>query len=323
MIVKPFGFLFRWCAIISFLWLSCASMAADAVADRTLTGDKVCTACHDESEAKAVLAIYKTAHGVKADARTPGCQSCHGPSEAHVKNAAGKEIRPLVDINFGRKDASSVAVQTETCLGCHKTGMRMHWAGSQHQSGDVSCTSCHMVHAKVDKVMDKVAQPEVCFTCHKSQRAQMHRLSTHPVVAGKMSCSDCHNPHGSTGPKLMVKNSINETCYTCHAERRGPFLFEHTPVTDDCSNCHTPHGSNNTALLKVRTPFLCQSCHTADHSGVANSASHLPGGATTTVNGRQPLANQSPRAQMNGRNCLSCHSVVHGSNHPAGAKFNR
>ena len=315
-----------WCLITGAVLHASFALAADdkiAAADRTLTGDKVCTKCHDESEARPVLAINKTPHGVKADARTPGCQTCHGASDAHVKNVAGKDIRPLVDINFGKKDASSVEVQANTCLTCHKSGQRMHWAGSEHQNRDVPCTSCHVVHAHADKVLNKVTQPEVCYTCHKTQRAQMHRLSTHPVVAGKVTCSDCHNPHGSIGPKLMVKKSVNETCYTCHAERRGPFLFEHSPVTDDCTNCHTPHGSNNGALLKVRVPQLCQQCHTADHSGVLNSAGNLPGRSTTSVNGRQPLANQSPRAQMNGRACLSCHSVIHGSNHPAGAKFNR
>jgi DmsE family decaheme c-type cytochrome len=322
--VKAFRLFAGLAVILSCLALASPAMAADAVAaDRTLAGDKVCTACHDESEAKAVLAIYKTAHGVKPDTRTPGCQSCHGASDAHVKNAAGSSTRPMVDINFGKKDAATAQVQTETCLGCHKTGLRMHWVGSQHQSADVACTSCHTVHTHSDKVLDKTAQAEVCFACHKTQRAQLHRQSSHPVLEGKMACSDCHNPHGSTGPKLMVKNSVNETCYTCHAERRGPFLFEHSPVADDCVSCHTPHGSNNAALLKMRTPQLCQQCHTADHSGVVNSATGLPGGAVTTVNGRQPLANQSPRAQMNARNCLSCHSVIHGSNHPAGAKFNR
>jgi DmsE family decaheme c-type cytochrome len=313
-----------------YLVLACllhapSSLAASQTAtpDRTLTGDKVCTSCHDESESKPILAMYKTPHGVKGDSRTPGCQTCHGASEAHVKNPEGKSIRPFVDINFGKKDASSTQVQTETCLGCHKAGLRMHWAGSTHQSKDVPCTSCHAVHTHQDKVMNKTEQPEVCYTCHKSQRAQFHRQSAHPVTAGKVSCSDCHNPHGSTGPKLMAKKSINETCYTCHAERRGPFLFEHSPVTDDCTNCHTPHGSTNNALLKVRTPWLCQQCHTADHAGVVNSAGNLTNGTTTTINGRQALANQSPRAQMNGRNCLSCHSLVHGSNHPAGAKFSR
>jgi DmsE family decaheme c-type cytochrome len=138
-----------------------------------------------------------------------------------------------------------------------------------------------------------------------------------------MACSDCHNPHGSLGPKLMVKNSVNETCYTCHADRRGPFLWEHSPVTEDCTICHTPHGSNNTPLLKARTPWLCQECHTSDHSGPVNSGANLPTGDSTTVGGLLPFGNQAPRSQTNGRNCLSCHPLVHGSNHPAGARFSK
>ena len=38
--------------------------------------------------------------------------------------------------------------------------------------------------------------------------------------------------------------SVNEQCYTCHTEKRGPFLWEHAPVRESCLNCHTPHGSN-------------------------------------------------------------------------------
>ena len=39
-----------------------------------------------------------------------------------------------------------------------------------------------------------------------------------------MTCSDCHNVHGSVGPALAKRDSTNETCYTCHAEKRGPFV---------------------------------------------------------------------------------------------------
>jgi DmsE family decaheme c-type cytochrome len=260
---------------------------------------------------------------VKADGRTPGCQSCHGASEAHVKNPQGLSTRPLVDVNFGGKSETSAQTQANTCLGCHQGGLRLHWAGSEHERRDIACTSCHRIHVADDPVLNKATQPEVCFTCHQTQRAQIHRISTHPIAAGKMTCSDCHNPHGSTGPRLMMKNSINETCYTCHAERRGPFLWEHSPVSEDCTNCHTPHGSNNASLLKTRTPWLCQECHTSDHSGPINSGANLPSGAATTVNGLLQLANQAPRTQMNGRNCLSCHPLVHGSNHPAGARFQK
>jgi DmsE family decaheme c-type cytochrome len=122
---------------------------------------------------------------------------------------------------------------------------------------------------------------------------------------------------------LLVKNNVNETCYTCHAEKRGPFLWEHGPVTDDCTNCHTPHGSSNTPLLKTRAPFLCQECHTGDHGKNIYSGGNLPSGNLTSFNGTQGVANQGAPAQLNGRACMNCHSLVHGSNHPAGAKFQK
>jgi DmsE family decaheme c-type cytochrome len=179
------------------------------------------------------------------------------------------------------------------------------------------------VHKSNDPVLTKATQPEVCFNCHKTERAQLHKISVHPVMAGKMACSDCHNPHGSTGPSLLVKASVNEVCYTCHAEKRGPFLWEHSPVFDDCTNCHTPHGSTNTPLLKARPPWLCQECHSGDHGAAINSGANLPNGNATTTNGISPLGNLNPRTQANARACLNCHVMIHGSNHPAGAKFQR
>jgi DmsE family decaheme c-type cytochrome len=309
--------------VLIMTWLGTASLARADEPDRSLRGDYVCTRCHDETEAKPVLAIYKTAHGVKADERTPGCQSCHGASIAHVKNSTGASTRPPVDIDFGAHGTAAVELQAGTCLGCHQNGQRTHWMGSEHQRSGIACTSCHQVHTHSDRVLTRTEQPEVCFACHKAQRAQLLRISTHPIAAGEMACSDCHNPHGSLGPRLMVKNSVNDTCYTCHADRRGPFLWEHSPVTEDCTNCHTPHGSNNSPLLKSRTPWLCQECHTSDHSGPMNSGANLPTGDATTVGGLLPLGNQAPRSQLNARNCLSCHPLIHGSNHPAGARFSK
>ncbi len=78
-----------------------------------------------------------------------------------------------------------------------------------------------------------------------------------------MECSSCHNPHGSTNVRLLkTGNSVNESCSTCHAEKRGPFLFEHAGISgDSCATCHDPHGSNNDRMLVAKLPFLCQRCH--------------------------------------------------------------
>jgi DmsE family decaheme c-type cytochrome len=313
------------------VWVACSlatSVAAaedpapqETMAQKALARDKVCTVCHNESWRVPVLSLYQTRHGNRADPRAPNCQSCHGSSDAHQKDPGG--AHPDVVFATKSKNVSAPEVQNEVCLSCHKSGNRTYWSGSEHQIRDLTCSNCHTVHLPADPVLSKLTQPDVCFACHKTQRAQIHYISTHPILVGKVVCSDCHNPHGSTASKLLIKDTVNETCYTCHAEKRGPFLWEHSPVVDDCTNCHTPHGSTKPPLLKARVPWLCQECHTGDHGAAINSGANLPMGNATTLNGQQPLANQSPRAQTNARACLNCHVLIHGSNHPAGAKFQR
>ena len=274
-------------------------------------GDQVCTRCHDASEKKPILSVYRTRHGVAAQ---PGCQACHGSSRAHVLHEGPPAERPPVEYGYSGPNKSSAEVQTRNCLNCHAAGKRSHWPGSAHASSDVTCAACHQIHQPDDKVLNKATQREVCFTCHQAQRAQTHYLSTHPIAAGRIACSSCHNPHGSTGPKLLIKNTVNETCYECHADKRGPFLWEHPPASDDCTNCHTPHGSNIAPLLKVRAPWLCQGCHAGSlHTTPAFSGRALP-----------PAGNgNAPSPQMLLRACLNCHSAIHGSNHPSGARFTR
>jgi DmsE family decaheme c-type cytochrome len=281
--------------------------------------------CHDKAP---ITFILQTPHAVKADQHTPfaqhQCETCHGASPEHIAVTSN-----LVGVVYKGPKKSPVAQRNATCLSCHASGLRTHWTGSQHEARGVACTDCHNIHATEQKVLSKATQAEVCFTCHKEQRAQTRRISTHPLAVtslastAKMGCSDCHNPHGSTGPTLLIKNSVNETCFTCHTEKRGPFLWDHAPVVENCTNCHTPHGSSNAPLLKTRAPYLCQECHSGDHGNQVNSGANLAGGNVTTVNGAQQPGAAAPRAQMGARACLNCHVLIHGSNHPAGAKFQR
>ncbi len=324
-----------FCAVIGTLAAATPLLAADApkaaptkvnlaadpnAKDLILKGDAKCTGCHDEADEPTgagtmlelnpgVLAIGKTKHGVKADKRTPTCTDCHGDSEKH-RTHKGSDKPPKVDRSFRSHTPTSAEQRDAACMSCHKGGNRMNWPGSQHANGDVSCNACHKVHSKKDLVRDKYAQAEVCYTCHKDQRVEMRKPSHHPVNEGKVVCSACHNLHGSTGPKLLIKNTLNETCYSCHMEKRGPFLWEHPPAADNCANCHVPHGSNNTALLKTRQPYLCEQCHDyTNHPGNVYSGSGLP------PNGAAQ--------QMVLRACANCHTQVHGSNHPSGPRFTR
>jgi len=296
--------------------------------DVVLKGDAVCTRCHDESEAYPVLSIGKTKHGTVADGRTPTCTSCHGESARHVNNQRqeGDKGRPKPDRTFegpliglpagdarvatyapevDKRSWLSASERNAPCLGCHQGGKRIHWQGSIHESRDVPCTACHQLHVQHDQVRDRRTQSDVCFMCHKEQRMQINRMSRHPILEGKVGCSDCHNPHGTAGVKLLVRDSVVDTCYTCHMEKRGPFIFNHQPVTDDCTLCHNPHGSTISNLLKARPPFLCQQCHEpTSHRG--NIPGLLPGTGTTA----------GARGITQARACLNCHTNIHGSNNP-------
>jgi len=284
-----------------------AAMAApkpDAI-DATYVGEKVCMTCH----ASQAAAFGQTLMG-KIGKTQPGkfaCENCHGPGSAHVKAGGGRGVGGI--ISFRPDDQSRTAEENNaTCLGCHQKGERTQWHGSTHQERGLQCTNCHTVMKNVSRKhqLKTQVEAETCYQCHKLQRAQMQYSSHMPVREGKVTCTNCHNPHGSTTEKLIREASVNENCYKCHAEKRGPLLWEHAPVREDCLNCHNPHGSNYEYLLKVARPRLCHECHSMSHSPGATGGFGLP---------------NTP--YVLGRACGNCHSNIHGSNHPNGMFFLR
>ena len=270
-------------------------------------GADSCLMCH-RSDQWNVMPIFNTKHGSLTDGDAPftnlQCESCHGPSAAHMKARNKADMPPMR--TFGKGSNETAAEQNEGCLSCHQGHNTIGWMGSAHESSDVACVSCHSIHTESDPVFDRLGQQEVCFDCHQRTRSDTMKASGHPLRLGSMTCSDCHNVHDGNNDFLLVEYNVNDTCYTCHAEKRGPYLWEHAPVTDDCTLCHRPHGSNHPALLTKRPPLLCQQCHSA--------AGH-PATAYTS----EDIGTQSTDRFMLSRSCMNCHSQVHGSNHPSGS----
>lgn len=270
---------------------------------------EACLMCHDDP---GVAAILQTPHAVAADPRSGfaehGCATCHGPSEAHMRRPPRGGKRAPPDVVFAPGGEQPADAANRACLGCHQGEAALHWQGSRHETEGLACTDCHRAHVAGDPVLDRATQAEVCYACHRRQRAEALQPSAHPMHDGRMACSDCHAAHGSTGPALLDAGTVNETCYRCHAETRGPFLWEHPPAREDCLSCHRPHGSVHAPLLTQRTPWLCQQCHLAQfHPSTALSGTGLPGDT-------RPSGSQS----MLGRDCMNCHVQVHGGNHPSG-----
>ena len=301
--------------------------APDDPEHRYFVGSEPCKVCHaylfDEFKLTVMGRIFEHTK-TRAGGEQMECETCHGPASAHVNGGGGRlggGIR-----SFRKSDPrTSVADSNAVCLQCHKNGDRTYWNGSMHENRDVACTDCHTVMRKLSPrfALAKGNVMDTCFQCHKDRRAQQLRTSHMPMIEGKMSCTSCHQPHGSASETAMLREAtINDTCYTCHADKRGPFLWEHQPVRENCMNCHEPHGSMHAKLLNVAPQRLCQRCHTIGHGqpglGTVGQIAQPVPPATT-----QATANISNLRYQAGGACLNCHQNIHGSNDPSGSRWHR
>ena len=277
--------------------------------------DAACTGCHQALSPAVIEGLKHSAHRPREPGKgppSPGCVDCHGPGKAHLSAPGAGEKGPERVFGHG-PGAAPVDTQNAVCMQCHQGRDQQHWEGSSHQREGLICGDCHQIHKAVEPESNPQAAVEACLGCHPRQRAEIHYASAHPLAEGSISCSDCHNPHGEPASGQAVPGLANDTCFRCHADKRGPFLWEHPPVSEDCSLCHRPHGSPHPALLVARTPWLCQQCHLAQfHPSTAYSGTGLPG--DTRPSGAQSLL---------AKNCMNCHAQVHGSNHPSGARQTR
>jgi DmsE family decaheme c-type cytochrome len=263
-----------------------------------------CKKCH----AAIVEAFPRNVHGKSAKflegARSASCETCHANPEKHVKTGKKEDITspakmPAKEIN-------------SSCLQCHSQDRHTFaWQGSKHDRKDVSCLSCHTQHhpKNEENMLAATTTEETCLRCHTSVRKAVYQRSSHLIRSEhgnmKVGCTSCHNPHGGQTDKMLVEETVNNTCYGCHAEKRGPFLWEHPPARENCMSCHSPHGSSNTRLLTQRANLQCQQCH----------IHMLPRHST--------LAGKPLDIWTLNRGCVNCHSQVHGSNHPGGRTFTR
>jgi DmsE family decaheme c-type cytochrome len=269
--------------------------AQDSSTPPSYMGPEVCKTCHaDIYSSWEKTPHWKTTLDTKGGPSHQGCESCHGPGSAHV--AGGGDITKI----FTFKSVSTQEIN-DRCMVCHAgDSEHMNAINSVHTKNDVSCISCHSPHHSETKEFLLVkAQPELCYGCHLNKKAEFSMPFHHRVNEGLIQCSDCHNPHGTVGPKQVRSSSTQDAvCFKCHSDKQGPFVYEHAPVkVDGCESCHMVHGGPNAHMLRVsNVNLLCLQCHTT------SSFSSAPGAPS--------FHNQATFFQS----CVLCHSEIHGSN---------
>lgn len=305
------------------LLLSCCLplLVAQVQTGNTYVGSEVCKKCHPD----ILSTFYKNPHyKATVNAKLPpegeplkasGCESCHGPGGKHVEASGGRATIIAFSVLQPRQ-------ALDNCLQCHAESLsRANIRRSAHTQTDVVCNNCHSIHkSPAAKFLLAKKQTELCYGCHTNVRAQFSMPFKHRVNEGFMSCTDCHNPHGTPAPTWnmasrprMVEHALGneEACLKCHSDKRGPFVFEHAAVRiEGCERCHFPHGSPNPRLMRRPVVFtMCLECHNGADSFGRNAT------GVRLQSSSHNLAD--PRYQ----NCTTCHVRIHGSN--ADARFLR
>lgn len=281
-------------------------------------GTDTCTTCHqDQTDHFAQTPHAKLEGQPSWKGKVTGCESCHGPGREHVE-AGGDKAKIRSFDNLTAKQSS------ETCLTCH-AGRDEHnnYRRGEHWRNDVGCVDCHSSHsadrgatkraASVTFVADenrekpgfaapkmlRASETQLCMQCHTETKHQFNKPFKHKVLEGAMKCSDCHNPHGGFEQKqARLATGADAACVKCHADKQGPFTYEHAPVrTEGCATCHAPHGSQNPRLLKTASVAqLCLQCHSQDHG----------------VGAQEPIG-PAHNLNLQYRDCTTCHMKIHGS----------
>jgi len=280
-----------------------SSSKGQAADSSDYVGSDTCKTCHEDMPAKGFFKHFEdsphfqTTLDTKKGPEWHGCEACHGPGKAHVEGGGDKT-------KIFRFEQATPKEVNERCLTCHAGGTQhMNAINSEHAKSGVSCISCHSPHhAETREFLLVKSQPELCYGCHLAKKAEFEMPFHHRVNEGLVQCSDCHNVHGTAGPKQVRTSAAQDAvCFKCHTDKQGPFVYEHPAVKiDGCGSCHNVHGAPNAHMLKVsNVNLLCLQCHTT------SSFSAAPGAPS--------FHNQATFFQA----CTLCHIAIHGSNFSA------
>jgi tetratricopeptide (TPR) repeat protein len=243
-----------------------------------------------------------------------GCESCHGPGQAHVEWAKNPESpiqnrfsqvnRKGLTIAFSRKDAKT---EIEMCAACHSRRQSLfpnsRLPGTTFLDAFVPALLRPGLYHADGQILDEV------YVYGSFAQSKMH--------ARGVRCTDCHNPHG-----LDVRAEDNTLCTQCHNPQGNPRFSTLKAGTFDtpahhfhptgsegakCINCHMPARKymvvdpRRDHAFKVPrpdlsvllgTPNACTGCHKGktDNWAAAQVKTWYPNGRSSRPDAAQVLA---------------------------------
>ena len=292
--------------MLTYLRISvlCALLAASTAAlaqpsaGYSALGAKQCLSCHDFGPESPVHNVLAGSHGDMEAGR--GCEKCHGPSAAHTK--APTKTSP--GVSFGPRWTATSAAQDGQCLACHEDNVAKHWRDTLHMINNLTCVTCHDIHADEDRVLYEKKQAEVCTVCHKAQKQGIHGMQKR--ASRNPPCTACHNPHRQESARDEMLRNHSSGCSHCHDLVR---MADRSSVSDRAKRSHK---------VMAKPGSTCLKCHEGVAHAPADSVPPMQPTpeATRTITLFYPgiadsdwLLQAHPGSQplRQGANCQRCH----------------
>ena len=193
----------------------------------TLPVDPGCLHCHASGAASSLPEARNRYAGEPFAQGGITCEACHGDASAHLASRGKTRMLNIDALEPVRRDS--------VCLNCHLEGQ-----------------------AAVDKLGKQIEKftpgdslfDYTLFFVHKSENGSGGRATSQYEAllksackqqsGDKLTCTTCHNPHGSPAPEERVE-FYRQRCLQCHA----PMAQSHHPENADCTACHMARPPSN------------------------------------------------------------------------------
>jgi predicted CXXCH cytochrome family protein len=210
-----------------------------------------------------------------------GCEKCHGPGAAHVKNPAKANIVNPARLDFVRAN--------DVCIQCHSQGRpKVNPIAGKYYDWPVGFEVGHRLSEIWSLEEHQLGQ--TTFTNFGDGTAHKNRMQGNDFISSRMhargvTCFSCHDVHGTANEADLIKPG-NAMCLECHGPNspNGPSgsLEQHTHHKVDskgseCVACHMPAIEQTIADVNVRShtfrfitpaaseqykiPNACTTCH--------------------------------------------------------------
>ncbi len=293
-----------------------------------------CETCHKNVEPKHPFHSTLLLQAGRNESQM--CKECHGKHDVQSPKTPGTKFN------------SSNVVQS--CGQCHTAEKEKYLTSAHGKSlfaGNLNaptCVACHSknitaVKAGTDSAQLKIAQEQVCITCHVKNKQTpadaptasfvlSYEQSVHGVAlkggnGRAANCVDCHGSHemkkGGDPTSRVNRLNIPNTCAKCHAsiatEYRGSIhgsaFFAGNKDAPVCTDCHGEHKilapkDPNSPVSRLHVSAqVCSPCHNSvrlnEKFGLAAER------GKSFDDSYHGLATKAGSVEV--ANCASCHGI--------------